>query len=104
MLTIGLTGGIGSGKSTVSRILADLGAPILDADKIAQSTYAPGGPAYEAVVAAFGKTIVAADGTIDRTRLGPIVFADPAALAKLTSIVWPATLARMREMIAEMRR
>ena len=104
MLTIGLTGGIGSGKSTVSRILADLGAVILDADKIAQSTYAPGGPAYEAVVAAFGKTIVAADGTIDRARLGPIVFADPAALAKLTSIVWPATLAKMREMIAEMRR
>lgn len=103
MLTIGLTGGIGSGKSTVSKMLAELGAPVLDADKVAQSTYAPGASAYEAVIAAFGQGIVAADGTIDRTRLGPIVFADPAQLKRLTDIVWPRTLERMRELTAEMR-
>ena len=103
MLTIGLTGGIGSGKSTVSKMLAELGAPVLDADKVAQSTYAPGASAYEAVIAAFGQGIVAADGTIDRTRLGPIVFADPAQLKRLTDIVWPRTFERMRELTAEMR-
>ena len=103
MLTIGLTGGIGSGKSTVSKMLAELGAPILDADKVAQSTYAPGARAYNDVIAAFGRGIVAADGTIDRTKLGPIVFADPAQLARLTSIVWPRTLDRLRELVAEMR-
>ncbi|MGO9453298.1 MAG: dephospho-CoA kinase [Candidatus Binataceae bacterium] len=103
MLTIGLTGGIGSGKSTVAKMLAELGAPVLDADKVAQSTYAPGASAYDAVVAAFGTGIVAADRTIDRTRLGPIVFADPAQLERLTAIVWPKTLDRMRELITEMR-
>ena len=82
MLTIGLTGGIGSGKSTVARMLAELGAPILDADKVAQSTYAPGAGAYAAVVAAFGDGILASDRTIDRTKLGPIVFADPAQLKR----------------------
>jgi dephospho-CoA kinase len=103
MLTIGLTGGIGSGKSTVSKMLAQLGAPIIDADKVAQSTYAPGANAYQEVIAAFGQGIVATDGTIDRTKLGPLVFADPAQLKRLTDIVWPRTLERMRELIAEMR-
>jgi dephospho-CoA kinase len=103
MLTIGLTGGIGSGKSTVSKMLAELGAPILDADKVAQSTYAPGASAYAAVLAAFGPGILAADLTIDRTKLGPIVFADPAQLKKLTDIVWPKTKDRIRELVDEMR-
>jgi dephospho-CoA kinase len=103
MLTIGLTGGIGSGKSTVSKMLAELGAPILDADKIAHTTYAPGGSAYKEVVAAFGDTIVAPDGTIDRTKLGPIVFADPDQLKRLTSIVWPRTFERIGELVAELR-
>jgi len=103
MLTIGLTGGIGSGKSTVSRILAELGAPVIDADKVAQSTYAPGAAAYDEVIAAFGREIVAPDGTIDRTRLGPIVFADPAKLKRLTNIVWPRTMERIRELVAEQR-
>ena len=66
MITIGLTGGIGSGKSTVAQILGELGAPTLDADKVAHTTYAPGGPAYDAVIAAFGADIVAPDRTIDR--------------------------------------
>jgi len=103
MLTIGLTGGIGSGKSAVAKMLGELGAPIVDADKVAQSTYAPGGPAYDAVVAAFGTEILAPDRTIDRRKLGPIVFADPALLGKLTAIVWPKTFERMRELVREMR-
>ncbi len=100
---IGITGGIGSGKSTVARILAELGAPSLDADKVGHSIYAPGGPAYDDVVAAFGNQILAPDGTVDRRKLGPIVFGDPAQLKKLNSIVHPKMLARMHEMVAEMR-
>jgi dephospho-CoA kinase len=102
-LTIGLTGGIGSGKSTVSKILAELGAPIIDADKVGHAIYAPGGPAYDDMIAAFGDGVLADDGTIDRRKLGPIVFADPAALKILNSIVHPKMFARMREMIDAMR-
>ncbi len=103
MLKIGLTGGIGSGKSAIARFLAELGAPVMDADKIAHGTYAPGGPAYEAVVAAFGKDILGADGTVDRAKLGSVVFKDPAALGRLTSIVWPATRERIAALMVEMR-
>ncbi len=104
MLTIGLTGGIGSGKSTVSKMLAELGAPILDADKIAHTTYAPGGSAYKEVIAAFGDKILAPDGSVDRAKLGPLVFADPEQLKRLTSIVWPRTFDRIRELLAELRK
>src|SRR5271155_2029456 len=103
MLTIGLTGGIGSGKSTVAQILGEFGAPILDADKVAHTTYAPGGPAYDAVVAAFGAGIVAPDRTIDRRKLGAIVFGNPGQLNKLTSIVWPETFDVIRRNVAELR-
>src|SRR5271169_1158364 len=103
MLNIGLTGGIGCGKSTVTKILAELGATVMDADKIAHSTYAPGGPAYDQVVAAFGDEALAGDGTIDRSKLGPIVFREPAKLTKLTDAVWPATKQRIGELIAEAR-
>lgn len=103
MLTIGLTGGIGSGKSTVTKILAELGAPIIDADKVGHAIYAPGGPAYDDMIAAFGTGILGDDRTIDRRKLGPIVFADPAALKRLNSIVHPKMFARMREMIDAMR-
>ncbi len=103
MLTIGLTGGIGSGKSTVAQILGEFGAPILDADKIAHATYAPGGPAYDAVVAAFGAGIVAPDRTIDRRKLGSVVFGNPGELGKLTSIVWPATFESIRRNVGELR-
>ena len=103
MLTIGLTGGIGSGKSTVAEILGEFGAPVLDADKIAHTTYAPGAPAYDAVVAAFGADIVAPDRTIDRKKLGSIVFGNPGQLGKLTSIVWPATFESIRRNVAELR-
>jgi dephospho-CoA kinase len=103
MLTIGLTGGIGSGKSTVAQILGEFGAPILDADKVAHTTYAPGAPAYDAVVAAFGADIVAPDRTIDRKKLGAVVFGSPERLNKLTSIVWPATFESIRRNVAELR-
>lgn len=103
MLTIGLTGGIGSGKSTVSKMLAEMGAPVLDADKVAHTTYAPGAPAYAEVVAAFGRGILAPDRTVDRQKLAAIVFADPAGLGKLTAIVWPRMFERMRQMVMEMR-
>jgi dephospho-CoA kinase len=103
MLTIGLTGGIGSGKSTVAAILRELGAPIIDADKVGHAIYNPDGPAYAEVVAAFGEKILADDGTIDRKKLGPIVFADSAALKLLNSIVHPKMYTRMREMIDQLR-
>src|SRR5579863_2697850 len=103
MLTIGLTGGIGSGKSTVTKILAELGAPIIDADKVGHAIYEPGGPAYPDMIAAFGEGILAPDRTIDRRKLGPIVFADPSALKRLNSIVHPKMFTRMREMVTAMR-
>jgi dephospho-CoA kinase len=103
MLTIGVTGGIGSGKTTVTKILEDLGAPIIDADKVGHAIYAPGGPAYDSVIAAFGRGILASDGSVDRRKLGPIVFADPDALKRLNSIVHPKMFARMREMVDTLR-
>ena len=103
MITVGLTGGIGSGKSTVAKVLGEFGAPVLDADKIAHTTYAPGGPAYDAVIAAFGAEIVAPDRTIDRKKLGAVVFGNPERLNQLTSIVWPATFEGIRRNVAELR-
>ena len=103
MLTIGLTGGIGSGKSTAAKILAEFGAPIIDADKVAHTTYAPDGAAYDAVIAAFGAEIVAVDRTIDRKKLGAIVFGNSDRLNKLTSIVWPATFKSIRAQLDGLR-
>jgi dephospho-CoA kinase len=103
MLTIGLTGGIGSGKSTVAQMLGEFGAPILDADKVAHTTYAPGGPAYDEVIAAFGAQVLAPDRTIDRKKLGAIVFGNSELLNKLTSIVWPATFEGIRRNVTELR-
>lgn len=103
MLTIGLTGGIGSGKSTVSKFLAELGAPVIDADKVGHAIYQPDGPAYRDMIDAFGRGILAPDGAIDRKKLGPIVFGDPAALKRLNAIVHPKMFARMREMVAALR-
>ena len=103
MLTIGLTGGIGSGKSTVAKILGELGAVVWDADVIGHSVYEPGMPAYEELVAVFGDAIVAADGRIDRKALGRIVFADPAALKRLNAIVHPRIFERMAAMVRETR-
>ena len=103
-ITIGVTGGIGSGKSTAARLLAEMGAPVIDADKVGHEIYQPGMPAYAELIQAFGESILAPDRTIDRRKLGPIVFADPAALKRLNGIVHPRMFARMGEMVAAMRR
>ncbi|SOD87325.1 dephospho-CoA kinase [Streptomyces sp. Ag109_G2-15] len=98
MLKVGLTGGIGAGKSEVSRLLVEHGAVLIDADRIAREVVAPGTPGLAAVVEAFGEEILAADGSLDRPRLGSIVFADPEKLAVLNSIVHPLVGARSREL------
>jgi dephospho-CoA kinase len=103
-ITIGLTGGIGSGKSTAAKILVELGAPAIDADKVGHEIYQPRAPAYQELIDAFGEGILAPDRTVDRRKLGPIVFADPAALKRLNAIVHPKMFARMGEMVAAMRR
>lgn len=97
---IGLTGNIGTGKSTVGRFLAGKGALALDADRIAHQVIEPDGPAYAGVVEAFGPEIVQADGRIDRAALGAIVFRDPERLRVLESIVHPAVFARTQELLA----
>ena len=90
MLVVGLTGGIGSGKSTVSEMLAARGAVVIDADEVAHLVVEPGGRAYQAVVDRFGMEVVGADGRLDRSALAGLVFADPAARSDLNAIVHPA--------------
>ena len=99
-LLIGLTGNIATGKSVVGRVLAALGALVIDADKVAHEVMRPGGPAYDGVLAAFGSEILAPEGTIDRSRLGAIVFRDPAALRRLEAAVHPATITEVGRRIA----
>lgn len=89
MTRIGLTGGIGAGKSTVARELERLGALVVDADAIAREVVAPGTPGLAAVVAEFGDSVLTPDGSLDRPALGRIVFADPAARARLEAITHP---------------
>lgn len=89
MKTIGLTGGIGSGKSTVSQLLAELGAFVIDADKVGHEIYLPGKEAWHKVVEAFGRDILAVDQTIDRKKLGAIVFRSEEARKRLNAIVHP---------------
>lgn len=98
MLTVGLTGGIGAGKSEVSRLLVERGAVLIDADRIAREVVEPGTPGLRAVVDAFGEEILAEDGSLDRPRLGSVVFSDPERLAVLNSIVHPLVGARSREL------
>ena len=99
-----MTGNIGSGKSTVAAMLRDAGIPVLDADRISRQVTAPGERAYDPVVRAFGKEIVRDDGSIDRKRLGEIVFADPASRERLESITHPAILEAMKEAVARIER
>jgi dephospho-CoA kinase len=98
MLKVGLTGGIGAGKSEVSRLLVEHGAVLIDADRIAREVVAPGTPGLAAVVEAFGEDVLAEDGGLDRPKLGSIVFADPDRLAELNAIVHPLVGARSREL------
>ena len=91
-IIIGLTGNIGTGKSTVAAMLADLGAEVIDADRVAHAVMRPGSQVHRDIVAVFGPAILRPDGQIARGRLGSIVFGDPGALAKLEAIVHPAVI------------
>lgn len=101
MLAIGLTGGIGSGKSSVSGLLSERGAVIIDADLIAREVVAPGQPALDELVARFGPSIIGPDGALDRPKLASIAFKDPAALADLNAITHPAVGAEIARRLAE---
>ncbi|MFC6064579.1 dephospho-CoA kinase [Streptomyces ochraceiscleroticus] len=100
MVKVGLTGGIGAGKSEVSRLLASYGAVIVDADKIAREVVEPGTPGLAAVIEAFGTDVLTPDGTLDRPKLGALVFADPDRLKALNAIVHPLVGARSAELEA----
>ena len=100
MLRIGLTGGIGSGKSTVSALLAARGAVVIDADRIAREVVEPGTPGLAAVVDAFGEQVLRDDGSLDRAGLAAVVFADPGARKTLDGIVHPLVRARSAELAA----
>ncbi len=101
---IGLAGGIGTGKSTVAALLAELGATVIDADKIGHEVYQPGSEGFRHLVDAFGRGVVAPDGTIDRRALGAIVFADTGARARLNAIVHPLIAQDLAERVATARR
>jgi dephospho-CoA kinase len=103
LLTIGLTGGIGSGKSTVARILEDLGATVIHADAVGHEVYLPQTEGWRRVTAAFGRDIVKPDQTIDRQKLGAIVFRDPEALKRLNAIVHPLIFDEVRRRIGSLR-
>jgi dephospho-CoA kinase len=102
-VSIGLTGGIGSGKSTVAAMLAELGASVIDADQVGHEIYRPGSEGFRLVRAAFGPEVVGADGTIDRKALGARVFAEPAALARLNALLHPLIGAAIRERLGAAR-
>ena len=102
-LVVGLTGGIGSGKSAVSRCFEDLGVPVVDTDRIAREIVAPGQPALAAVVAAFGEGILDPSGGLDRAAMRRRVFADPQARGRLESILHPRIRAESRRRLAATR-
>ncbi|HEX6918028.1 MAG TPA: dephospho-CoA kinase, partial [Phycicoccus sp.] len=100
MLRVGLTGGLGSGKSTVASALASLGARVVDADAVAREVVEPGTPALAAVAGRFGSEVLESDGSLNRAALGRLVFGDPAALRDLEAITHPAIWARTAELVA----
>jgi dephospho-CoA kinase len=100
VLRIGLTGGIGSGKSVVSQLLVRRGAVLVDADVLAREVVAVGTPGLAAVVEAFGESVLAADGSLDRPALAAVVFADPEARRRLDGIVHPLVRRRAAELVA----
>ncbi|HRW18566.1 MAG TPA: dephospho-CoA kinase [Dermatophilaceae bacterium] len=104
MLRVGLTGGIGSGKSTVAALLRDLGAVVTDADAVAREVVEPGRPALAAIATEFGPPMLRADGTLDRAALAAIVFPDPDRLRALEAITGPAIAARSAELRAQVPR
>src|SRR5579872_6088024 len=100
MLVVGLTGNIGSGKSTVARALEARGVPLIDADVLAREAVAPGSPALAAIIARFGEGVLAAGGALDRAALRAVVFANVAERAALDAIVHPAVKARRDVLLA----
>jgi dephospho-CoA kinase len=100
MRVFGLTGGIGSGKSTVARLFREVKIPVVDADRISREITSPGKPAYIDIVARFGKEILSPDGRIDRKMLGAIIFADPAKRADLEAITHPRIALGIREAVS----
>jgi len=104
MKVIGLTGGIGSGKSTVSQFLAELGAVIIDADKVGHEVFKPDTPLWREVVAAFGKEILTPNGDIDREKLGEIVFGNLNSLARLNQIMHPRIYDMVKAQLEEYHR
>ena len=104
MLKVGLTGGLASGKSFIGRLFAEWGAHVIQADQLGHATLAPDGEAYRAVVEEFGDSILAHDGSIDRGKLGRIVFADSERLAKLNSLVHPHVFRRQRKFFDDLAR
>jgi dephospho-CoA kinase len=101
MLTVGLTGGLASGKSFVGHALADLGCHLIEADELGHQVLLPGGEAYDAVVHEFGNAILDQEGQIDRTKLSALVWDVPERLQKLSSLVHPPVIVREERMIAE---
>jgi len=99
MRVLGLTGGIGSGKSMVAQTLARLGAVVIDADQLAREVVEPGQPALQEIATAFGRDVLLSDGRLDRSKLAGIIFADPAKRATLDAITHPRIRARMDEEI-----
>ncbi len=99
-MRVGLTGGVASGKSSVSAVLRELGAVVVDADALAREVVEPGTPGLDAVVAEFGPDVLAGDGTLDRASVGAIVFADPVRRAALEAIIHPLVRARADEIAA----
>ena len=104
MKVIGVTGGIGSGKSMVAQFLAELGAVIIDADKVGHEAFKPDTEVWHKVVAAFGEQILASDGTIDRSKLGKIVFSHPGSLSQLNQITHPRIGKMMRAQLENYQR
>lgn len=102
MVVVGLTGGIGSGKSTVAAMLAERGAVVVDADRLARDAVAVGTDGYRAVVEHFGPGVVADDGSLDRRALASVVFEDPDALAALNAIVHPPVRAAIADRVADL--
>lgn len=103
MLVIGVTGNFGTGKTTVSQMLAELGAVVINADELGHELYQPNSPAYREVIAAFGKSILKPDGEIDRQKLGQLVFVDSAALTRLNQITHPRIYEIAKQKIEEYR-
>lgn len=104
MLKVGLTGGLASGKSFIGRLFAEWGAHVIQADELGHQTLAPDGEAYPAVVREFGEKILNEDRTIDRSKLGRIVFADSERLAKLNSLVHPHVFRRQQKFFEQLAR